>query len=150
MLSYLGRWDNRAHYVTEATALPCHDWLTSQFAMNSRKRKRISNIHGELEPTHRLSRYQAWKGGWHHHGSLFSNRPSTGLSHHHRIFLAGDCKFCQTSVVKIGTEELTLNEEIFSQLPLLEFKSWDFCKGQLNTKVEDYIFGETKDKWNLT
>lgn len=59
MPSYLGRWDDRAHYVTEATALPCRVWLTSQFVMNSRKRKRISYIHGELELTHRFSRYRA-------------------------------------------------------------------------------------------
>ena len=59
MQSYLGRWEDRAHYVTEATALPCPDWLTSQVVMNSRNIKRISNIHGELEPTHQLSCYQA-------------------------------------------------------------------------------------------
>jgi hypothetical protein len=90
MPSYLGRWDDRAHYATEAIALPCRVWLTSQFVMNSRKRKGISNIHGELELTHRFSRYRAWKGGWHHHGSLLSNRPSTGLSPITTEYLAGD------------------------------------------------------------
>ena len=47
MQSYLGRWEDCAHYVTEATALPCCDWLTSQFVMNSRKRN-----FGELKLTH--------------------------------------------------------------------------------------------------
>jgi hypothetical protein len=39
MLSYLGRWNNCAHYITEATALPCRDWLTSKFVMNRRNIK---------------------------------------------------------------------------------------------------------------